>query len=194
MTWKTKAVRCTTSPLHLCNRGVDGMAIFRTAADYARWNEMMFAAISKYAIELLFYVLMPNHYHICAKQQQAYDVSFFLQDVCWRYAKAFNRKYKREGHLFARRFRPVIATDDVGLLRLSYYVHFNPVSAGLAAEPGLWPYGSCQEYLGLRTERTVNLDPVLSLVGGMEKYQKFLREYNPNDPCSIRSFLQKGPG
>ena len=190
MSWKTEAIRCTSNPLHVYNRGVDGMTIFRSDSDYAFCKELFVETLLKYEIELLLYTFMPNHYHISAVQEKAYEVSNVMQEIWWKYAKVFNKKYHRHGPLFSGRFRPKIVKDDAGLLRLSYYIHTNPVSAGLVSGPLLWPHSSCHEYLQKGGIGIVNPEPVLKLVGGLEQYERFLQEYNPNDPFSINGFLK----
>lgn len=192
MSWKTLAVKCTTNALHLYNRGVNGMAIFRSDADYAYWTELMVEMLPKYQIEILLYSLMPNHWHISSIQQKAYEISCYLHDVCSRYARFFNKKYRRYGPLFAGRFHPQIVQDDVGLLRLSYYIHMNPVAAGLVADPSQWQYSSCSEYLEAGKGELIRKGSVLGLVGGVEEYRSFLKNYNPGDPFSANLFMKNG--
>ena len=189
MSWKTEAIHCTSNPLHLYNRGVDGMTIFRSDADYVICVELIAENLPKYEVELLGYSLMPNHYHVSAIQQKACEVSLLMHDVWWKYARIFNKKYDRYGPLFAGRFHPKIVENDAGLLRLSHYIHLNPVSAGLASDPSQWPHSSYQDYLAPRIGSLVNPEPILELVGGREQYLRFLAEYNPNDPFSINAYL-----
>jgi putative transposase len=194
MSWKTEAIQCVSSPIHAFNRGVNGGSIFHDENDYHYWMELMARFVPHFSIQLLLYTLMPNHYHICLVQQSAYQVSFFLQQVCWRYARHFNKKYRRYGPLFAGRFGPEIVADDAGLLRLSHYIHMNPVEAKLCNGPGAWPYSSCGMYTDERGLILVNREPILKLVGGVDEYKRFLQEYNPDDPFSIHRFMKKNGG
>ena len=47
------------------------------------------------------------------------------------YAVTFNRRHKRNGHLFQNRYKSVICEDEPYLLELVRYIHLNPLSAGL---------------------------------------------------------------
>jgi putative transposase len=152
--------------------------------------ELMVRALPHYDIGLLFFALMSTHYHVTAIQHKAYEVSWFLQQVSWRYAKAFNRRYRRYGPVFAGRFSPEIVQDDAGLLRLSYYVHMNPVKARLCRDAESWPYSSCAAYVGNNGSALVTRDPILKLVGGPDEYRRFLAEYNPADPMSVHRFIK----
>lgn len=192
MSWKSRAVQATSTPLHLYNRGVDSGLIFRHESDYKCWMMIMANALPRFGIDLLLYSLMPNHYHVSAIQQSAYEVSEYLKDVCWRYAKYFNKKYRRHGPVFSGRFRSQIIRDDAGLVRLSHYIHMNPVTAHLSTDPLQWSYSSCREYLGGRSGSLVKTDMILGLVGGVEEYARFLKEYDPADSMSVFRFLKNG--
>jgi putative transposase len=193
MKWRSDAVQCTSSPLHLYNRGVNGERIFLDAYDYKLWLDLMAKFLPLYQIELLVYALMPNHYHITLIQRVEYEVSRFLQQVCWRYVKSFNRRHRRYGSLFAGRFGLEIVQGEAGLLRLSHYIHMNPVTAKLCDTPQSWPYSSCGAYFNSEDAiPSIKREPLIQLVGGPEEYRRFLAEYNSSDPLSIFRFMKDG--
>jgi putative transposase len=191
MSWKTELMQSTNTYLHLYNRGVDRMAIFRSEYDYAFWLDLMEETLPEYQVDLLLYSLMPNHYHFACLQRKAYEISWFIHDVCWRYAKFFNKKYGRVGPLFAGRFVPKLVTDDAGLLRLSHYIHRNPVSAGLVKLPGEWSKSSFKCYVDGRSDGLVNTKIILDLVGGATQYQAFMNEFDPTDLDAVNRFLSR---
>lgn len=78
-------------------------------------------------IELLSYVLMPNHFHMELKQIGKKDIEFFMRSLITKYTMYFNRKYKRVGPLFQGRYKAVLIQNDEYLLDLSNYIHTNPV-------------------------------------------------------------------
>jgi putative transposase len=192
MSWKTHALQSTSVPLHVYNRGVNSDVIFRGEPDYAYWMGLMAEALPRFEVDILLYALMPNHYHIGLSHHKPYEVSWFLREVCGKYAKFFNRKYQRHGALFAGRFHPKVVFDDAGLLRLSHYIHMNPVSAGLVANPTDWRYSSCPAYLESGENELLNVETVLNLVGGVDGYRTFLADYDPGDSLSIFRFLKNG--
>jgi hypothetical protein len=51
------------------------------------------------------------------------------------YARYFNARHERAGHLFQNRFRSRRARDDADLIGLVLYVCRNPLEAGLAGDP-----------------------------------------------------------
>jgi putative transposase len=191
MSWKTRALQYVGIPLHLYNRGVNGERIFRTDSDYEYWMELMAKALPRHAVNLHLQTLMPNHYHIGLDQIEEYEASWFMAEVSGKYARHFNKKYKRYGPVFAGRFHPVPVFDDAGILRLSYYMHMNPVNAGLCTKPEDWPYSSCAAYQNKEENGIIKLDLIHRLVGGPEEYREFLAKYDPSDPFSIHRFMKK---
>src|SRR3989339_150289 len=59
-------------------------------------------------IELLCYILMPNHYHIILKQNEQNGMKLFMHSLIMRYVQYFNKKYERVGPLFQGRYKAVL--------------------------------------------------------------------------------------
>ena len=72
------------------------------------------------------FAIMPNHFHLLVQEKQTGRVSAYLQRIQHSYAKYFNTKYKRSGHLFQGPFRVVPVETDEQLVYLSAYIHRNP--------------------------------------------------------------------
>ena len=77
-------------------------------------------------VELIAFVLMPNHFHIIIKEMKEGGISRYMQRVLNAYTKYFNIKYKKTGHLFQGPFKIVHIEDNKQLLHLSAYIHRNP--------------------------------------------------------------------
>ena len=82
--------------------------------------------ISKRSVELVNFVLMPNHFHISILEVKEKGIALYMQRVLNSYTKYFNTKYKRSGHLFQGPYQAVHVEDNEQLLYLSAYVHKNP--------------------------------------------------------------------
>lgn len=77
-------------------------------------------------IDLISYVLMPNHFHLELKQKNKKEIEFFMRSLITKYSKYFNKKYKRVGPLFQGRYKAVLIQNTEYLLDLSKYIHLNP--------------------------------------------------------------------
>ena len=83
-------------------------------------------------VDVLAFSFMPNHLHLILKQLKDNGITEFMKKVNGGYAKYFNEKYKRMGHLF-NKFRAVHIKDDDQLRNVFLYVHANLISL---IEPG----------------------------------------------------------
>lgn len=59
-------------------------------------------------IDLISYVLMPNHFHLELKQKNRKEIEFFMRSLITKYSKYFNKKYERVGPLFQSRYKAVL--------------------------------------------------------------------------------------
>ncbi|MEK7658602.1 MAG: transposase [Patescibacteria group bacterium] len=83
-------------------------------------------------VEVLAFSFMPNHLHLILKQIKDNGITEFMKKVNGGYAKYFNEKYNRKGHLFSR-FRAIHIKTDEQLKNTFVYVHTNLISL---IEPG----------------------------------------------------------
>jgi len=78
-------------------------------------------------VEILAYVLMPNHFHLMVKQITENGVTEFMRKLSTGYTNAFNIKYKRVGPLFQGKYKIAHIKTNRHLLYLPYYIHLNPL-------------------------------------------------------------------
>lgn len=132
---------------HAMARGNDRKSIFLDDTD----REMLLAVVARvsarYDWRCHAYCLMPNHIHLAVTTAGA-DLAHAMRDLLGGYARAFNRRHGRVGHLFSARYRAVVVADDRQLLAVIRYVSLNPVEANLVANPALWPWGSYPALIG----------------------------------------------
>ena len=100
-------------------------------------------------VELIGFCLMPNHFHLIVRGLKENGISKYMEKVQKAYAKYFNAKYEKSGHLFQGPYQIVHIKNNEQLLYLSAYIHRN------AREIKKWknkeekyPWSSCQDYIG----------------------------------------------
>lgn len=133
-------------------------------------------------IEIIAYCLMPTHLHLILKQAQDNGISRYMAKVLNSYSRFFNLSHRREGPLWAGRFKSVLVTDDEQLLHLTRYIHLNPTSANLVRDPQDWVYSSYLEYIDKCSEEDqlcantnlfdVSTDDYRKFVLSRKKYQQ----------------------
>jgi putative transposase len=118
---------------HLMLRGIERRSIFADDAD----REDFLRRLAKLAIELGFlvfaWVLMPNHVHLVVRSGQA-RISRLMARLGTGYARRFNERHERVGHLFQNRFRSRRVVDDADLMGLVLYVTRNPLEAAIVPD------------------------------------------------------------
>ena len=131
---------------HIINRGVEQRVIFKEAADYEYFEELMCFYMKSYGITLHNYCLMSNHYHLLIEITQE-NLSKFMRQLNMNYAIYFNKKYKRVGHLWQGRFKSWYVTDEAYLYTLMLYIEQNPLKAHMVKEMQEYPYSSYHYFL-----------------------------------------------
>jgi putative transposase len=134
-------------PVHVTNRGNDRRTIFLQPADYAVFIELLQEAGEKFAVDLLGYVVMPNHFHLVLSQREEGAVSAYLQRVCCRSACNFREMTSTRGlgHVYQRRYWSQILSDERHYLAALRYVEANALRARLVGRAEDWQWGSLWE-------------------------------------------------
>lgn len=89
---------------------------------------------------------MTNHVHMAIEIADV-PLSHVAHNLLCRYARWFNRKYDRSGHLFERRYRAFLVETDDAFLSLIRYIHLNPVRAQVVTDPETYPWSSYSAYV-----------------------------------------------
>ena len=149
----------STNVYHIITRGINKQNIFFDEDDKNMFIETMSIYKRKYKFSLLAYALMDNHVHIVLKDDNS-NISNIMHDICSRYAKNFNSKYERRGHLFQNRFKSLAVESQGYLMNLVRYVHKNPEKENIAKIED-YKWSSYDEFL--HGQKIVDVDFVLHL-------------------------------
>lgn len=77
-------------------------------------------------VELMAFVLMPNHFHLIIREIKRNGTALFMKKM-GGYSTYFNKQYKRVGPLFQSRYKAIEVRTEDQLGNLFVYVHTNPV-------------------------------------------------------------------
>lgn len=127
-------------------------------------------------IDILSYVLMPNHYHFLLKQKIENGISKFIKNITDSYTRFFNIKSSRSGNLFHGQFKAVLIETDEQLMHVSRYIHLNPYTSGLVknlTELKDYCWSSLPEYLNFKTG-FCKKEEILNYFNSVESYWKFV--------------------
>jgi REP element-mobilizing transposase RayT len=79
----------------------------------------------KKLVSIVAYCLLPNHFHLLLKQEQDNGITQFMQRLGTSYTMFFNKKYDRNGPLFAGKFKAKILDGFFALPTVSSYINLN---------------------------------------------------------------------
>lgn len=133
---------------HVTARGNERKEIVHDDVDREAFVRLLATVVKRYGWILHGWVLMTNHYHLIVETPRP-TLSAGMRQLGAVYSQAFNRRWKRCGHLFQGRFFSLHVQRESHLLELLRYTALNPVRAGLVKAPGAWPWGSYRATAGL---------------------------------------------
>ena len=134
----------------------------------------------RFDIDIFAYVFMDNHYHLLVRARQA-NLKKAMQWFGTTYTQRFNRRHFRSGHLFQGRYKSIIAQNDAYLLQLSYYIHRNPLRAGMVNRLVDYSWSSYKVYAyGHKPPKWLSTDLILSRFAVHHDCHGFYREFVEN--------------
>ena len=135
------------SKLHIMVRSIKELDLFKEHADKVRYLSILQKVQLKHPFKVHAYCLMGNHGHLIVDCAGA-DISKAMHAINLSYARYFNRKYDRYGHVFQDRFKSKIINTHGYLINLSAYIHNNPKDIPKYEDNvEKYPFSSLKEYL-----------------------------------------------
>jgi len=141
----TKRTKAESNVYHVIMRGVNKQVIFEDSEDRQKFINILQKYQEESGYGILGWCLMSNHVHL-VMQFKDEDISTSMHKIQVSYAKYFNGKYERVGHLFQNRYASEPVENSQYFVTLIHYLHMNPVKAGIVDEPGKYVWSSFREY------------------------------------------------
>lgn len=168
---------------HVMARGIDRTAIFRDDQDREDFLTRLGQALHDTGGLAHAWALQPNHVHLFL-QSGVFGLSRLMRKLLGGYARAFNRRHGRVGHLFQGRFCSILVEAESYFLELVRYIHLNPLRARVVRdldELASFPWTGHATILGTRDRPWQTTATVLGQFGGersvaMQRYLLFVAE------------------
>jgi REP element-mobilizing transposase RayT len=159
---------------HVLSRGNERQAIFLEDEDRGRFLETLGEMAERFAVEVCAYVLMDTHYHLLLGTPRA-NLSRAMQWLGVAYTSRFNVTHQRSGHLFQGRFKSILVENDGYLLQLSYYIHANPLRAGMVRRLTDYRWSSYPAYAyGKKPPGWLSVERILSqLINAPDRHRAY---------------------
>jgi putative transposase len=168
---------------HVIARGIQGSRIFLDRQDYEHFLTRLEKIVMKVQVRCYAWTLLPDHFHLLLRSGDVH-LGKVMRSLMTGYAVTFNRRHKRNGHLFHNRYKSIICEDEPYLLELVRYIHLNPLKAGLVesvSELDGYPWSGHGALMGNRRNGWQEIEEVLDCFSSRKTrarmdYRRFVEE------------------
>lgn len=175
---------------HVTVRSNGGEALFKGDKDRVYLLSRIKECTELHGVRVYLFCLMTNHFHLVVETPKG-NLSRFMQSVLTGYTVYFNLRHGRHGHVTQGRYGARLVEGDEYLLKLSRYVHLNPVHVkNIEGKPVAerlemlrgYRWSSYPGYSGTGARyELVEEGPMLALAGGKgekrrKEYRRFVEE------------------
>jgi REP element-mobilizing transposase RayT len=164
---------------HVMNRGRLPGEVFPTTGDREEFLRLTAEISTRFLVEIHAYCLMSHHYHLLLRAARP-NLGPAMRELDRLYTEGFHGRHGGLGELFRGRHHAVAVRADAHRVRVSRYVHLNPVEAGLVARPEDWPFSSYAAYLDPAREpswlTTATILGWFGSIGARRHYRRFVEE------------------
>lgn len=161
---------------HVLSRGNNRCDIFLDGKDRLDFLDVLGEMSERFEVDVFAFTLMKNHYHLLLKTRHR-NLSKSMQWLGVTYSRRFNNRHRRSGHLFQGRFKSILVQNDNYMLRLSLYIHRNPLRAGLVNRLADYQWSSYRYYAyGIKQPEWLNAETILNQLKNTADPHKAYRE------------------
>jgi putative transposase len=165
---------------HISTRGNLQAPIFLDDHDRHTFLEMVGTVVVRQRWQCHAYCLMTNHYHALFETPEQ-NLSAGMEWLNGCYAREFNRRHGRLGHLFERRFHSVLVEDDSQLFAVHRYLALNPVRAKQVVQAEAWRWSSYAAVMGTAPMPAFLATGHVETLGSVEDYRALIASDAPSE-------------
>ncbi len=153
---------------HVYNRFARGEEVFGDPEEAISFLDLLRELKERDDLQVLAWCLLSNHFHL-AVRTSAVPLSRTMRTLQGGFAKAFNRRWRRSGPLWQSRYQTRLVDSQRYFERLIFYIHLNPVRAGLVENPVEYVFCGHRELLGKVRDPLLDVDDALLSFGTTTK-------------------------
>ncbi|MDP3645820.1 MAG: transposase [bacterium] len=178
---------------HVINRSNGRLTIFENKEQYQDFEYLLTEMKELYDMQILAYVIMPNHWHLLLQPKNDGDLSMSMS---WL-GTTHTRRYHCQtgtiggGHLYQGRYKSFLVQDDTHLLTVLKYIERNPVRAKIKKHPEDWLWGSAYRRIkGTKKEQKLLAESPTPLP---RNYRQWITYAEPTEElATVRQSIVKG--
>lgn len=161
---------------HVTSHAVGDEPAFRTVDDRRNFDQILAYTAERLGVRVLMRCQMSNHHHLLLETPNA-NLGAAMHRINGVYARGFNERHRRRGHLFRERYRCWFVQTDRHFFRTVRYIALNPVKAGICGRPERYRWSSYGPTIRLARPWPCNaMHDVASRFGGAAALVAFVEE------------------
>ena len=129
--------------------GHNGQAVFSDDQDRRQFLAALRESALQQRVLVHGYVLLDDHVHLLLTPSTGDGLGRLMQGLGRRYGAGFNRRHRRQGTLWAGRFRATVVQPGALLLDAMLFIDHHPVRTGQVAAAPDHAWSSARHHLGL---------------------------------------------
>jgi putative transposase len=175
------------------DRFIDSLEFFNSVEPILSLREVVTSAGNRKIkqkdplVQIICYVLNPNHFHILLKEINEGGISEFMKRLGGGYTWYFNNRHRRSGVLFQGRFKSVHIKSNEQLLHVSAYINLNNNAHKISGSTAGKVRSSWEEYIGKGNRSICKKEIIL-------KQFKSAKDYKGFAESSLKEILHAGEG
>jgi putative transposase len=119
---------------HVYNRLARGETVFSDPEEAIEFLDLLRDLKQRDDLQIFAWSLLGNHFHLAVRTSAA-PLSRTMRTLQGGFSRAFNRRWGRTGPLWQSRYQTRLVDSQRYLVQLVFYIHLNPVRAGLVEDP-----------------------------------------------------------
>ena len=154
--------------------------------DFSHYLATLRFVQKKHAFKLFNYELMNTHVHLFLEPGPQIAFSRTMHLINWKYARDYNRRKNRTGHLWMDRFKCIPVESNEYALSLMRYINRNPLRAGMVEKAGEWRWSGFRFYAQGEVNNLLEAHPTYLAMGPhdqkrQEAYRAFVEMVLPHE-------------
>ena len=181
---RQKRIDITGALHHIIVRGIERRKIFEDDQDRYNFIKNLGSILEQTQTPCYAWSLIPNHFHLLLRTGRT-PLATVMRRLLTGHAVRYNRRHKRQGHLFQNRYKSILCQEDVYFLELVRYIHLNPLRAKLVKDLDQlerYPFSGHGNLMGVNEHPWQNSQEVLQFFD--KRFSAARHEY--------RQFVAKG--
>jgi len=131
---------------HIISRSLNDTHILKDDKDFIYFMKLASVAKKQYPFHLYHYAVMNTHFHFVIQAFSHEMLSKGLSYIKWLYTSWCRKRYGWKGPLWRERYTSIPIENEDYLYNCGMYIEYNPVRAGICANPADYRFSSYKKY------------------------------------------------